>query len=80
MIKLWIKIKRKKRQNLKNKWSKVKKMMSNKIKISQVHHNSNKRVNKLRRKKESWDSFHTVQIMANGERRIDFKITRKYSS
>jgi len=53
MIKLWIKIKRKKRQNLKNKSSKVKKMMSKKIKISQVHLNSNKKVNKLKRKREN---------------------------
>lgn len=55
-------------------------MMSNKINNNQVHHNSNKRVNKLRRKKENWDSFHTVQIMANGGRRIDSKITKRCSS
>lgn len=53
MIKLWIKIKRKKRQNLKNKSSKVKKMTSKKIKINQVHLNSNKKVNKLKRKREN---------------------------
>ena len=55
-------------------------MMSKKINSSQVRHNSNKKVNKLRRKRENWELFRIVQIMVNGGRKIDFKITKRYLS
>jgi len=82
MIKLWIKIKRKRKPNLKNKSRKVKMTKKiNKTNKNPVHNKNLKKGNKLKRKKENSDLSHTVRTMANGKRKTDLtKIKRSLLS
>jgi hypothetical protein len=80
MIKLWIKIKRKRKQKLKNN----RKMMIKRIRkiLTNPAHNSKlKRENKWKKRKKSWDHFLTSLIMENGKGKIEFKkLTKSLSS
>ena len=72
MIKLWTKIKRKRRNKPNLKSSKeIKKITM--IMMSLVQNKSRKNKLRWKRKRKNSDHSHIVQIIANGKRRIDFR-------
>lgn len=78
MIKLWIKIKRKRKPNLKNKSRRAKMIKKiNRINKNPVQSNNPKKDNKLKRKKENSEPSHTVLIMENGKRKTDLTKTKR---
>lgn len=80
MIKLWIKIKRKRKPKLKNnRRMRIKKIR--KILTSPAHNSKLKRGNKWKKRKKSLDHFLTSLIMENGKGKIEFKkLTKSLSS
>lgn len=79
MIKLWTKIKRKRKNNPKSRKRKEIKKMAKETKKIQAQ-NKNRKNFKSKRRKENLDRSHIALIIANGRRKIDWRKMRKYSS
>ena len=71
MIKLWTKIKTKRKNNLNPKNSKAMNKIIKLIKMTPVLSKSKMRSLKSRRKRKNLDPSHTVQITASGRRKTD---------
>lgn len=78
MIKLWTKIKRKKKLNPKDNLKKVKMMSKiNKTNQNPAHRKIFNSSKKWRKKKGSLDPFLIAQTIVNGKRKIDYKKIKK---